>query len=476
MAILFDNFEKTDVTSVIERVIDALGMSINVDNVDSEPLKVEKEYARALFAFKELVPVLGFVANTAQSDSQDDVVKKMKKFFLDKNLLGPLAEGSVVEITKLFLKFYSELRLNKASSAYNVMKIVLEKSTLNFGNIKQFSQRAIFTKFMIFAFIFNTCFDQYYGSFMPLAKLSKPELDDIIKYIKTRIKSLFDTVKRRSTIFFSGSIKNKHQDLMDDILQCIYPFYSVCKGFSNPYTTVRDSFDPWSDEKIEIQIDPQYLPSSEDRPVLLQVGMALLEDTLVPIFIYLWRDTKSLFLRRQSKVFKFMITHGGPNSILQISIACDRIKSRNTLHPTEVSSILPFQLVFVDQLFKDLSGSCPTIPLYKEMASVGEVHLQALGLDLNIQNKLGHTLLHLAVMQGQAEVVESLLQCGVHRHLLDNSGLTPIMIAVLEIDNMESEEVGERIVKLLAEGDNRLDLPDISGINNKDKYDQEDNR
>ena len=169
------------------------------------------------------------------------------------------------------------------------MKDIQEKSTTYFGNIKQFSQRAIFTKFMIFAFIYSTCFDQYYGTFMPLVRLSKQELDDIIKYIKTRIKSLFDTVKRRSTIFFSGSIKNKHQDRMDDILQCVYPLYSVCKGFTNPYTTVLDSFEPWSKEKIEIQIDPQYLPSSEDRPVLLQVGLVLMQDTLVPLFVYLWR-------------------------------------------------------------------------------------------------------------------------------------------------------------------------------------------
>jgi hypothetical protein len=468
MGILVDDIEHTDFNNAIDRVVDALGLAINIENEDSEPLKVEKEYARALFAFKELVPVLGVVANTAQSDSQDIMAQKMKTFFLEKNWTGPLAEGPVLEIIKLFFKFHSELSLNKASSAYNVMKDIQEKSTTYFGNIKQFSQRAIFTKFMIFAFIYSTCFDQYYGTFMPLVKLSKQELDDIIKYIKTRIKSLFDTVKRRSTIFFSGSIKNKHQDLMDDILQCVYPMYSVCKGFTNPYTTVLDSFDPWSEEKIEIQIDPQYLPSSEDRPVLLQVGLVLMQDTLVPLFVYLWRDMKSLYLRRQSTVFKFMITHGGPNSILQISIGCDRIKSKNTLHPTEVSSTLPFQLVFIDQLFKDFSASCPSISVYKEMSSVGEIHLQALGVDVNVQNSLGQTVLHLAVLHGHAEIVESLLQCGAQRHLLDNSGLTPIMIAVLEVENMESEEVGEKIVALLADGDSRLDLPDTSGIEDDD--------
>ena len=73
------------------------------------------------------------------------------------------------------------------------------------------------------------------------------------------------------------------------------------------------------------------------------------------------------------------------------------------------------------------------------MSSVGEIHLQALGVDVNVQNSLGQTVLHLAVLHGHAEIVESLLQCGAQRHLLDNSGLTPIMIAVLEVENMERE-------------------------------------
>ena len=463
MGVVVDDMENSDVDTVIDTVVDALGLSINIANEDLEPLKVEKEYAKAVFAFKELAPVLGVVANTAQSDSQDMMVRKIKHFFLEKNWTGPLAEGPVLEIIKLFFKFHSELCLNKSTSAHNVLRDILEKSTMYFGNIKQFSQRAIFTKFMIFAFIYNTCFDQYYNSFMPLVKLSKQEKDDIIKYIKVRIKSLFDTVKRRSTIFFSGSIKNKHQDLMDDILQSVYPFYSMCKGFSNPYVTVKDNFEPWTDEKIDVQIDPQYLPSSEERQVILQIGMVLIQGTLVPLSIYLWRDEKNLFLRRQSSVFKFVITHGGPNSILQISIHCDRIKSKNTLHPTQVSSTLPFGLVLVDQLFRDFDASCPSISVYKEMASQSEIHLQALGVDVNVQNSLGQSVLHLAVLHGNAEIVESLLQCGAQRHLLDNSGLTPIMIAVLEVENMESEEVGEKIVKLLADGDARLDMPDTSG-------------
>ena len=60
----------------------------------------------------------------------------------------------------------------------------------------------------------------------------------------------------------------------------------------------------WSQEKIEIKVDPNYVPSSEEKCVLLQVGSVLIHDTLVPLFIYLWRDDKNLILRRQSTVVK----------------------------------------------------------------------------------------------------------------------------------------------------------------------------
>ena len=68
---------------------------------------------------------------------------------------------------------------------------------------------------------------------------------------------------------------------------------------------VRDDLAPWTNEKIDIQVDPAYLPSSEERSVMLQVGLVLLEDTLVPLLVFLWRDEMSLYLRRQSDVWKF---------------------------------------------------------------------------------------------------------------------------------------------------------------------------
>ena len=68
---------------------------------------------------------------------------------------------------------------------------------------------------------------------------------------------------------------------------------------------MRDESAPWSGQKIDLQIDPVYLPSSEDRAALCQVATVLIEDTLVPLFVYLWRDEKNMFLRRQRSVVKF---------------------------------------------------------------------------------------------------------------------------------------------------------------------------
>ena len=75
------------------------------------------------------------------------------------------------------------------------------------------------------------------------------------------------------------------------------------------------------------------------------------------------------------------------------------------------------------------------------------------------QNELGQTLLHLASL-GRLEVVESLVTAGAFRNITDRAGLTPLMLAVLRADNMESQELAVSLVRVLAEGDKWLDLPD----------------
>ena len=71
-------------------------------------------------------------------------------------------------------------------------------------------------------------------------------------------------------------------------------------------------------------------------------------------------------------------------NVVQVSILCDRVKSRNTKHPSLVSRSLPSGLLQVDSLFSLLSSQAPS-PVWREMAARGSLHLQALGVDINIQ-------------------------------------------------------------------------------------------
>ena len=146
-----------------------------------------------------------------------------------------MSDGSVVELSKLFLSFLSELSLNNTDSALDLNKIILEKSSQYFKNVKQFGQRAVFTKFMISAVIVSTCFDQCYGGFVPLVKLCKQKTAEIAHCIRTTVKTLFDANKRRSAVLLFPSSKLKHQEGMDELLQGLYPAYSVCRGLSQPY-------------------------------------------------------------------------------------------------------------------------------------------------------------------------------------------------------------------------------------------------
>ena len=72
---------------------------------------------------------------------------------------------------------------------------------------------------------------------------------------------------------------------------------------------VVDDYQPWSSDKIDLQVDPLYLPSNEEKSVMVQVGLALLEDTLRPIVVYLWRDERNIFLRREAELWKFGKKH-----------------------------------------------------------------------------------------------------------------------------------------------------------------------
>ena len=165
------------------------------------------------------------------------------------------------------------------------------------------------------------------------------------------------------------------------------------------------------------------------------------------------------------------ITQVGPNSILQVSVLCDRLRARNTKHPSLVSTSLPPPLLPLDSLFSLLTPSSPsssstasitssstTGEVWREMAARGDLTLQALGVDINSQvvslltltntnnwnsisqNEAGQTLLHLAAgcAGRQEEVVESLVRAGARLHITDTSGLTPLMLAVLQAGSSTS--------------------------------------
>ena len=80
-----------------------------------------------------------------------------------------------------------------------------------------------------------------------------------------------------------------------------------------------------------------------------------------------------------------------------------------------------------------------------------------------LQDNQGKTMLHVAVEKGKDEVVECLLKAGAHLHVLDNCGMTPLMLSILSSDSVECKQSVENIVKLLSARDDKLDLPDTSG-------------
>ena len=442
---------------VLSSCITSMAQAAALANDEADLEVLDLRMAKAVLVFNEMLTILDLPDRADILEGQR--FGRMEKYFEERGWTGPNAEPTVEQLVKLLLKASKELSQGSFEKSVETVIQLEDKANKCFSSIKHFSQRAIFTRFIIFAFLFRACYSNELG-FVPISMLSPKQREDIHLFLRTRVKLLFDVIKRKST-FFSSSIKNKHQESMDDILRVLYPIYSVSRGWNSPYHLVKD-FGP--EEHIELQINPELLPSSEDRPVLLHLGRALVsEEDLAPVFIFLWRDEKNLFLRRQEKLFRFVVTHGGPNSILQIQLARDRIKSKNTLHPTQVSTDLPKKLLPMERLMKDIESQLPNLAVYKEMAVFGEVHLQALGVQVNQQNQHGQTLLHLAVQHGRLEVVASLLEAGAHRHVQDNAGLHPLVLAILQASSLESEEIAERLVRLLVKGDNRLDLPDSAG-------------
>ena len=98
--------------------------------------------------------------------------------------------------------------------AHEVLNDIYETSMQQFRAIKHLWLKAVLAKFKIFAQVFLTTFDSNTQTFLPLVKLSGPCKENISTFIKGTLKTLFDAVKRKSTMFFNGSgkaAKHKHQ-------------------------------------------------------------------------------------------------------------------------------------------------------------------------------------------------------------------------------------------------------------------------
>ena len=338
---------------VLKSCITSMAQAAALTNIEADLDVLDRRLAKAVLVFNELLTILDLPDRGGHFEGR--LLEKMKKSFEERGWSGPIADPLVDELVKLLLKASKELSEGSFDFSVETVIEVEDKANKCFSSIKHFSQRTIFTRFIIFAFLFRACYSKEAG-FTPISMLPSKQREGIHLFLRARVKSLFDAVKRKST-FFSSSIKNKHQESMDELLRVLYPLYSVSRGWSNPHHLVRDL---GREEHIELQINPELLPSSEERPVLLQLGRALVnEEDLAPVFCFLWRDEKNLFLRRQEKLFRFVVTHGGPNSILQIQLARDRIKSKNTLHPTHVSSDLPKKLLSMERLMKDIESQLP---------------------------------------------------------------------------------------------------------------------
>ena len=146
-----------------------------------------------------------------------------------------MGDSTQVELVKIFLDFCSHLRKNDLVSALRTITEISKLSTENFNVLKSLAQRVFLAKFMIFSHIFLCCYEETKSDVVSLATLSITAREDVITFIKDTVKSLMDSIKRKSTSFFTGSSKNKYQELLDEILHNIYPVYSVCRGYNQPY-------------------------------------------------------------------------------------------------------------------------------------------------------------------------------------------------------------------------------------------------
>ena len=194
-----------------------------------------------MFLVVELLPTLGLATNTARHVTYREIEEQSSKLLKENNHNAAnktiaMGDATQIELVRIFQDFCLHLRKNDLDSAVRTIKEISKLSTENFKALKNLGQRVFLAKFMIFSHIFLCCYEETQTGVVSLATLSNSVREDVIAFIKDTIKSLVDSIKRKSTSFFTGSSKNKSQDLIDDFLHNVYPVYSVCRLYNQPYT------------------------------------------------------------------------------------------------------------------------------------------------------------------------------------------------------------------------------------------------
>ena len=158
--------------------------------------------------------MIGITSNPCYIESCEDISRKCQNIFKDRGWTGALADPVLIDITNKFSELCRKIQGNDPHLAHEVLNDIYETSMQQFRTIKHLWLKAIFAKFKIFAQVFLTTFDSSTQTFLPLVKLSRPCKENISTFIKGTLKTLFDAVKRKSTLFFNGSgktAKPKHQ-------------------------------------------------------------------------------------------------------------------------------------------------------------------------------------------------------------------------------------------------------------------------
>ena len=254
------DFDENNIDAVVGKIVDNLDYYIRLNDENSDPFKEQPQAARLLYSFLEIAPILGrdqlnisketfshsknisanlcyailwshlswyknvsktfidlilgITSNPCYIESCEDISNKCQNVFKDRGWTGPLADPVLIVLTNKFSELCRKIEENDPHLAHEALNDIYETSMQQFRAIKHLWLKAVLAKFKIFAQVFLTTFDSATQTFVPLVKLSRPCKENISTFIKGTLKTLFDALKRKSTLFFNGSgkaAKPKHQ-------------------------------------------------------------------------------------------------------------------------------------------------------------------------------------------------------------------------------------------------------------------------